>query len=166
VSMPRVELAGHRPEALRAAGPDVLRREVLRMPVGVPGDGRSKRRAPLAGPAQGCGAAGVPEPHRARRRHRQRLLRAPGDSLPLLLRHQRNNPDGEVARLGQVDCGEPDAAFPSVSRKAALRDRRSSLAVTSVAPRAFARCSARPSSQIPKNHARNRSAINLCEEVP
>ena len=89
---------------------------------------------------------GLPSLHPARLRHRQRLLGPPGDRLALLLRHQRHDADGEVVRLGQVDRGEPHPASRSVSRKAALRDSRSSLAITSVAPVTLARCSALPSS--------------------
>ena len=141
-----VQLAGDRPKAFRAARPDVLdhRREVPRMALSVPGDGRSKRRSTFACPAQGRGAIWIAELHAPCLRHRQCLLRPLRDRLALLLGHQRHDADGRSFASGRSTAANFTPLSRSVSRKAALRDSRSSLAITKVAPVTFARCSALP----------------------
>ena len=112
-------------------------------------------------PARLSAAAPLGLPSRPAPRYRQRLLGALRDRLALGLRHQRHDPHGEVVGLGQVDRGEADAAVAERQQKAALRDSRSSLAITSVAPVTLARCRARCSS----GRVRVAAALHLGEVI-
>ena len=81
-----VQLVRYGPR-LVPAGADVLqhRREVPRVPIGVPRDGGPKRRSAFARAAQSRRAIRIAELHPAAPGHRQRLLGPPGDRLPLRL---------------------------------------------------------------------------------
>ena len=126
VSMPRLfSSSGDCPEAGRTTRANIRnhRCQVLRMPVRVPHNRSPERRTALASPPQRRRANRVAEPHAAAPRHCQRLLGPPRDRLALGLRHQRHDPDGEVAR-GRRPLGagrRPRLAYTDLSAVQAAR---------------------------------------------
>ena len=108
---------------------------------------RTERRTALASPPERRRAVGVAEPHPAAPGHAQRLLRPLRDCLALGLSHQRDDADGQVVRLRQVDRGKLHPAGPRGARAGKLRWRGRDgcgAAVVKVRVRRFRRTSRRP----------------------
>lgn len=105
-----------------AAGADAIQdgRKVASEGIRICGDGAPKGSAIVARPPERCGAIRIAEPHPSRLGDRQRLLRAPGDRLALLLGNKRHDAGGEIIRLGHVAGKEPDTAVPEREQKGGI----------------------------------------------
>jgi hypothetical protein len=105
------------------------------------------------------------EPHAALLRCRQSILGAPGDHPPFFVRDHRHNAHVRRFAFGMSAATKSTPAFSKPNRKCASRDRRSSFAMTSLAPwrrhalMASPSTSARPSSGLCKKTILRRSSI-------
>ena len=86
----------------------------------------AQRRTALPARLSAAAPFEVPQLHAAAPGHAQRLPGAPGDRLPLLLCHQRHDPDGEVVRLRQVHRREPHPAVAQRQQEGGIPRPRSS----------------------------------------